>query len=71
MPIENDIIVWFDDKTGNELSKNDKNVMIEKMRDIANSYGLDFWMYGNPKAVKKVLDYIDFDYKDEESEVQN
>ena len=64
--IENDIIVWFDDKTGNELSENDKNVMIEKMRDIANSYGLDFWMYGNPKSVKKVLDYIDFDYKEEE-----
>lgn len=69
MSIENDIIVWFDDKTGNKLSENDKNVMIEKMRDIANSYGLDFWMYGNPEAVKKVLDYIDFDYKNEESEV--
>lgn len=69
MPIENDIIIWFDDKTGNELSENDKNVMIEKMRNIANSYGLDFWMYGNPKAVKKILDYIDFDDEDEESEV--
>lgn len=64
--IENDLIIWLDDKTGDEINDEQKNMIIDKIRNIVNDYGLDFYMCGSPKSIKKALDFIDFE---EESKV--
>ncbi len=57
--MENDLLVWFDSKTGEKMKKQDE--FIKEAAEIANKYGFDFSMSSNPKRMKEFLNNIDFE----------
>lgn len=57
--MKNDLLVWFDSKTGEKMKNQDD--FIKQVAKIANKYGFDFSMSNNPKRMKEFLNNIDFE----------
>jgi hypothetical protein len=48
-------VAAFDDKTGLIRSEVQMDDMIQRMRDVANTYGFDLQVWGSWATMKKVL----------------
>lgn len=56
--MKNDLIVWFDNKTGEKIKTTDYVNLINELREVAQKYGFDFYMSSNPKGMKRNLSKI-------------
>ena len=56
-----DLIIWFDNKTCISLTEEEHSSFIKECTIIANKYGLDFSISSSPERMKTILNNIDFE----------
>lgn len=50
---DSDIIVWLDSKTGDKISEENFDKMLEEIQYVAQKYDFDFYQAGTVKEMKE------------------
>lgn len=61
MSKNDDLIIWFDSKTGEAMPKEKQGDFIKEVQSIALKYDFDFYMSGSPESINNMLKRLEID----------